>query len=389
MSRELKIGVLCNSPSRQLAGQYERLAAELGGYRFVLLYRRSDQGNAAWTPAYPNGCDNEHLPATRIRYPGVLGWMIDGDIRPVLERHRFDAMIIHGLYDSSAQWQAYAWCRRHQIPYFVRSDANVTGETTLFRRLTRGWIVSDRVRGACGLLCIGTQNRRYYEYYGARAEQCFLAPWEIDYTPLEQAFAKASAARDAVRDRMGCRSDGCVFVSIGRLVKAKGYDTMIQAMSRLKHKGRNAELLIAGEGPLRTELEAQIAGENAPVRLLGNLDRAGVVEAMTAADAFVLASGYEPWGLVVNEAALCGLPLVVSDAVGAGADLLVEGENGYVYPAGDVDALAERLGRLAGDGELRQAMGAKSRSQLAWWRTDCSAVVGYQKALSKAFPESI
>lgn len=388
MANKLRIGVLCNSPSRQLAGQYERLA-ELSDYHFVMLYRRCDQGNSAWTPAYPKGCENELLPQRTTKLPGLLNWIIDADIRPVLEHHHFDAMIIHGLYDSTAQWQAYAWCKRNRIPYFVRSDANITGETTWFRRLTRGWIVSDRVRGACGLLCIGAQNRRYYEYYGARAEQCFLAPWEIDYTPLEQAFTKALVAHDAVRNRMDCRSDGCVFVSVGRLVKAKGYDTMIRAMSRLKHKGCNAELLIAGEGPLRMELEAQIAGENAPVRLLGNLDRVGVVEAMTAADAFVLASGYEPWGLVVNEAALCGLPLVLSDAVGAGADLLVEGENGHVYPAGDVDALAERLGRLAGDGELRQAMGAKSRSRLAWWRMDCSAVVGYQKALSKAFSESI
>jgi glycosyltransferase involved in cell wall biosynthesis len=68
--------------------------------------------------------------------------------------------------------------------------------------------------------------------------------------------------------------------------------------------------------------------------------------------------------VVVNEAAACGLPLVLSDRVGAAHDLLREGENGFLVRADDMSAAAEALSRLAADPELREQMGARSR-QLA------------------------
>jgi glycosyltransferase involved in cell wall biosynthesis len=80
-----------------------------------------------------------------------------------------------------------------------------------------------------------------------------------------------------------------------------------------------------------------------------------------AGDVFALLSAHEPWGVVVNEAAACGLPLVLSDRVGAARDLLRDGENGMLVPAGDVDAAADALRRLAADPELRARMGTHSR----------------------------
>jgi glycosyltransferase involved in cell wall biosynthesis len=92
----------------------------------------------------------------------------------------------------------------------------------------------------------------------------------------------------------------------------------------------------------------------------------------SAADLLVLASDFEPWGMVVNEAMCCGLPVVVSDKVGAAADLVVDGVNGFVYPAGDVPALAERVLRLVQDEGLRHAMARESVRRIGDW----SVVVG-------------
>jgi glycosyltransferase involved in cell wall biosynthesis len=78
-------------------------------------------------------------------------------------------------------------------------------------------------------------------------------------------------------------------------------------------------------------------------------------------------SRHEPWGVVVNEAAASGLPLVLSDRVGAAHDLLVDGENGFVVPADDVDATAAALKRLADDPELRRSMGTRSRELVRGW----------------------
>ena len=70
---------------------------------------------------------------------------------------------------------------------------------------------------------------------------------------------------------------------------------------------------------------------------------------------------FEPWGVVVNEAAACGLPLVLSDRVGAARDLLRDGENGALVPAGDAGTAADALSRLASDPGVRERMGARSR----------------------------
>ena len=82
---------------------------------------------------------------------------------------------------------------------------------------------------------------------------------------------------------------------------------------------------------------------------------------------FVLPSLFEPFGLVVNEAMLCGLPVAVSDSVGAKFDLVRPDENGYVFPAGDVEALAAILRQILPDEEKRARMGCAARSRMETW----------------------
>jgi glycosyltransferase involved in cell wall biosynthesis len=101
--------------------------------------------------------------------------------------------------------------------------------------------------------------------------------------------------------------------------------------------------------------------------VVGNLPWERIVERYVPADVFALVSLHEPWGVVVNEAAACGLPLLLSNRVGAAADLLVDGENGFLVAAGDVGATAEALALLARDAEFRAAAGARSRELMHGW----------------------
>ena len=101
--------------------------------------------------------------------------------------------------------------------------------------------------------------------------------------------------------------------------------------------------------------------------LLGDLPQEALAEEYARADVFALLSLHETWGVVVNEAAASGLPLLLSDRVGAAHDLVRDGANGFVVPAEDVAAAAAALERLAGDTELRQAAGARSRELVRDW----------------------
>ena len=83
------------------------------------------------------------------------------------------------------------------------------------------------------------------------------------------------------------------------------------------------------------------------LKLVGFLNQTELGEAYAIADCLVLPSDYpETWGLVVNEALATGLPCVVSDAVGCAPDLIRDGESGYVYPLGNVEALAAALAKV-------------------------------------------
>ena len=91
------------------------------------------------------------------------------------------------------------------------------------------------------------------------------------------------------------------------------------------------------------------------------------------ADVFVLPSRYDGWGVVVNQALGAGLPILVSDQVGAGYDLVREGQNGFVLPVGDVGALASSMQRYVADPSLREAHGTASRKIAADWTPECGA----------------
>jgi glycosyltransferase involved in cell wall biosynthesis len=103
------------------------------------------------------------------------------------------------------------------------------------------------------------------------------------------------------------------------------------------------------------------------ILVMGELPEDEVAEAYAAADVFALLSLRESWGVVVNEAAATGLPLVLSDQVGAAYDLLRDGENGVLVPAGDVAAATAALQRLASDAGLRRALGNRSRELVRGW----------------------
>jgi glycosyltransferase involved in cell wall biosynthesis len=134
--------------------------------------------------------------------------------------------------------------------------------------------------------------------------------------------------------------DGVVVLSVGRRVPDKGFDIL--------------EPACAAAG-VRVEVVA------------GGLSEDDLARRYVDADVFALLSRHEPWGVVVNEAAASGLPLVLSDRVGAAYDLLRDGENGLLVPADDVAAAADALRKLASDPDLRRRMGEQSRELVRGW----------------------
>ena len=152
------------------------------------------------------------------------------------------------------------------------------------------------------------------------------------------------------RSRSRCRArewqipvSATVMLFCAKLQPWKGPGDALEAFARANVP--NSYLVFAGDGPLRTSIEqrADELGVSERVRILGFVNQSQLPSVYCAADLLVLPSLYEPFGFVVNEAMLCGCPVAVSDRVGAKYDLVRQGETGYVFPTGDVDALAAIL----------------------------------------------
>ena len=297
-----------------------------------------------------------------------------------LDAARPDVAVVSGWSTFAAQ-AALAWCRLRSVPYVLVVESHDEGPRPGWRKAVKGTVVPLVVRRASGVLVTGTLARRSMIARGAAPERVHLFANTIDVQGFGERVDRLLARRAALRDGLGAGPDDVVVLSVARLAPEKGLDVLVHAVAEAGDP--RILLVLAGEGPERERLEDLARVRGVRLLLAGDLEWERIVEVYAAADVFALLSEREPWAVVVNEAAACGLPLVLSDRVGAAHDLLRDGVNGVLVPAGDVDAASDALRRLAADRELRLAWGARSRELAQDWGYG-SSVEGFSRAVHEA-----
>src|SRR5581483_6183719 len=259
-----------------------------------------------------------------VSVPGLRGhdYPVTPGIWRALRRARPDCVVVSGWSTFAAQ-AAIAWCRTRRVPYLLLVESHDAGPKAVWRRAVKRAVVPPLVRGAAGLLVVGSLARESVLAQGADPARVRVFANTVDVSAYAARADALAGRREELRAGLG---------------------VLLRAAARARD-GRLAAVLV-GVGPERGRLD-RLAGElGVRAILAGGRSAGGVLEAYAAADVFCLLSTHEPWGVVVNEAAACGLPLVLSDRVGAAADLLRDGENGVLVPAGDVDAAAAALRAL-------------------------------------------
>jgi glycosyltransferase involved in cell wall biosynthesis len=287
--------------------------------------------------------------------PGIVGAL--NDVRP-------DIVVVSGWSTFAAQ-AAIAWCRARGVPYLLVVESHDEGPRAGWRRTVKRTVVPSVVANASGVLVTGTLARNSMIARGASADRGRVFANTVGVEEFGDQASRLFGKRPELRSARGAAPGDVVVLPVARLAPEKGLDVLVRAAA-----GAGDERLlvvVAGEGSERARLEK--LAEEAGVRLVltGDVEWERVVELYVAADVFALLSEREPWGVVVNEAAACGLPLVLSDRVGAAHDLLRDGENGTLVQTGDADAASAALRDLAADPERRRAQGARSREVAGDW----------------------
>ncbi|HXG59028.1 MAG TPA: glycosyltransferase family 4 protein [Thermoanaerobaculia bacterium] len=281
---------------------------------------------------------------------------------------RYDAVISMPGWGSLSTLLALAACLVSNTPFFFYGDSSFPPpEDSVFRRLRAG-ILRFLFRRATGFMVSGKLNADYYAHYGADRDRFFLLPWAVDNERFEQGSRFAPGEREAMRERYGIAPDDIAFVFSAKLIPRKDPLALLLALDSMRHRER-AVAVYLGEGSMRGEIEARARELSLAhrVRLPGFINQSDLPKHYAMCDVFVLPSRVEPRGAVVNEAMACGLPVVVTDRCGSIGDIVIEGENALIYPAGDHRTLAECLDRLVESDDLRQRMGRRSRDIIRTW----------------------
>jgi glycosyltransferase involved in cell wall biosynthesis len=299
---------------------------------------------------------------------------------------RFDAFVVCGWH-LKCYWQAIRVCRRARIPVLVRGDSQLLTPRSRLKTWLKEIGYRLMLRQFDGFLVVGQRNREYLAHYGVPAEKIFFAPHFVDNEWFAARAAEVRSQKSEVRKKWGIPEEAFCVLFCGKFISKKRPLDLIEAARIITAEDakkakdgskRSIHLLFVGSGELGAELRkgcnVVFDAENAslstsdgerdgvrcapqpssinhqlpPASFAGFLNQSELPAAYVAADVMALPSESETWGLVVNEAMACGLPAIVSDAVGCAPDLIAEGKTGFIFPIGNAPALAERLEQLAG-----------------------------------------
>jgi glycosyltransferase involved in cell wall biosynthesis len=247
-----------------------------------------------------------------------------------------------------AALRAWAWCRRRRIPLVIFSEVTRWAEEDLpglQLRLHR-WLAAR----AQGFIAASSAAQARLLGLGVAPDAVEVSLQSFDGEPI-----RAAAARAAPSDGGPVR-----VLTVGRLVPDKNLRGLIEAFARAAPTGE-AELQVVGTGPLEAELRDLASQLGAAVRFSGYVAPDAMPAVYAAADAFVLPSVFEPFGVVVREAVAAGLPIVCSRTTGAAGDVAVADRNALLADPREPDQLAAALELIIRDGGLRGQLARASR----------------------------
>ena len=215
-------------------------------------------------------------------------------------------------------------------------------------------------RRTAGIIAVSESVRDHHAARSGLPAGCYaVIPNGVDV----DAFARDEEARAANRRAWGVGDGEFLLAFVGRLDREKGVDTLLAAMVLLDSRGLAPRLAMAGDGPERPMVEGFLAGAaGRGTRRLGFVD--DVRGVLSAADALVMPSRWEGFGMAAAEAMAAGLPVIAANVPGL-RDVVADGLTGLMVPPEEPEALAACIERLTDDAKLCRQLGRSGRNRVA------------------------
>lgn len=305
------------------------------------------------------------LPSWRKRL-GKHNILLNSGLSGALEKAKPDAILCGG-YNYLASWQSLLWARQRNIPLVAWVESNARDHRS--GSPAAEFLKRQFLRGCAAVVVPGKSSFEYVKGYSVPEGTIFTAPNAVDTELFARRAEEARQQAESRRKESGLPPR--FFLYVGRLVREKGVFELLYAYGTLSEDLRaQMGLVFVGDGAARTALM-----KDAPdgVRFTGFAQRDQLSNYYGLADVFVFPTHSDPWGLVVNEAMACGLPIIASDVAGCVADLVTDGWNGRVVTSGQAEGLASAMTELARDSGLRASMGKHSLERISAYSPEACA----------------
>jgi len=214
---------------------------------------------------------------------------------------------------------------------------------------------------------VGTLARRYLEQMTHRKRPTHFFPYSVDNEWFCREAAKYRRNRDAIRRQIGLWAKDFVILGILKWNDREDPLTLLEAFSVLLTDHSNVRLLMVGDGPLRSTVYGRATRLGGNVFFPGYVPYSELPKYYAVSDVFVHPAVNEPWGVSVNEAMACGLAVIAAHGVGAAADLISDGETGFVFPNRNAHSLAQQLSYLINNAQLTHKMGRAATIRMLQW----------------------
>jgi 1,2-diacylglycerol 3-alpha-glucosyltransferase len=359
MSRRLVILTEIIAPYR--IPVFNALARQKGLDLHVIFLAETDEAVRQWRVYREEICFSyEVLSSWRWR-AGSFSLLLNRGLWSALEAAS-PQTIICGGYNYPASWESLWWARRHNVRFVLWTESNQRDNRS--GRAGVEWLKRYFVNSCDAFVVPGKASSAYLRTLGVGERVIFMAPNAVDNAFFATQAENTRSQAAEFREKLGLPARFILFV--GRLVPEKGVFDLLDAYAKLE-RGQRSEvgLVFAGEGVSRKDL-AERARRISPgiVCFQGFAQRENLAGLYALAENLVLPTHSDPWGLVVNEAMACGLPIIVSSVAGCSADLVEDGWNGYALPPKDSEKLSVAIGSLLQQVGLKERMSARSLERI-------------------------
>lgn len=246
----------------------------------------------------------------------------------------YDKIVVTNFSDPTGMI-AIQWLKLRRIPYCLESDGAFPGSGTGLKERVKRRIIA----GAAQYFSTASIHDDYYRLYGAPADRIVRYPFTSVHAKDVLPEPVDTEQKAALRTALGMTEQHIV-VSVGQFIHRKGYDILLKACGMMDQR---IGIYIIGGKPTEEYLNMVRDLHLSNVHFVGFKVKDALEQYYMAADAFVLPTREDIWGLVINEAMAKGLPVVTTDRCVAGLEMIKNGSNGMIVPVEDARAIAQAI----------------------------------------------